>query len=106
MINSLQILKISPKCGLRTGVDGRLSHLLIPAIFHCQRDFLVTPVSFTLDNLDYFIIGFYPLVEPRHTDPWKILHLLWHAFTRMVELSKITTWYGTTLVMYSLWLTE
>lgn len=61
----------------------------------CQRDFLLTPESFALDNLDYFISGFFPSVEPRHTDPWKILHLLWHDFTKMVELSRTTTWYYT-----------
>ena len=98
VINSLQILTISPKCGLRTGVDGRLSNVIV------SRDFLVTSESFCLDNLDYFILGFFPLVEPCHTDPLKILHLLWHAFTRLVEVYKITTWYS--LVMYSFWFTE
>ena len=44
------------------------------------------------------------LVEPRHKDPLKILHFLWHAFTRPVEVYRISTWYS--LVMYLLWLTE
>uniref|UniRef100_A0A0A0KMP8 Uncharacterized protein n=1 Tax=Cucumis sativus TaxID=3659 RepID=A0A0A0KMP8_CUCSA len=32
------------------------------------------------------------LVEPRHKDPLKILHFLWHAFTRPVEVYRISTW--------------
>ena len=96
VINSRQILRISPKSGLRIGLDGRLSHLLFPAFFSLSTRFLnYARVIYAFDNFDYFIIGFFPLVEPRHTDPWKILHMLWHAFIRMVELYRIITWYST-----------
>ena len=56
VINSLQILRISPKCGLRTGVDGRLS------IYWFQQFFiaLMWLFSYSRVNLPSQFRLFYP----------------------------------------------
>ena len=113
--NSNLILTRVQKCGLRIGLDGKLSlpfpnilvvrmkiWMLFPWIWlyglypHSAFDVFFAGNIF-LPSLDTFylhgILGFKRLVVLCPTDLWKTLHLLWLAFSSLVGLSKIIIWY-------------
>ena len=117
VINSTLILTRSQKCGLRVIVDGKLS-LVVPNNLAVRmgcwmlfpwiefmvyidiqpHDFVFLAwnklSSFTLYFFDlHDILGFSRTEILCRTDLWKTLHLLWLAFSSLVELSKIIIWY-------------